>query len=177
MSLSSSFLARLEAEFPEYPLAVQRWCDPDDPSIEWFLNLLLVPLEELHAVSIRAWDVAIDEYGDELIPFHLTTVSPESSAKYFAKQLEADRRKRFSAEVGAQRKVRAMRPVQRLDLSSNWWRDPKTQVEQATPATFVSDSPIQTQTTVASILAQTVTLQQDELALLSIAASNYALAA
>lgn len=85
------FLARLEDEFPIYPVDVEPYTR-EDPTIAYFVHVLEVPVEELTRVAHRAWDLAAEVFGDEPIPFHLTTIDPEQSAEYFPDALEAFRR-------------------------------------------------------------------------------------
>lgn len=82
------FLHRLRVEYPDFPLSVRPYQSPDDETIEHFIDILLVPEARLHEVGMRAWELAIDVYGDEHTPFLMTSVCPESSVEYFAKELE-----------------------------------------------------------------------------------------
>lgn len=81
------FLARLGAEYPQYPLSVRPYQSPDDETVEFFIDILLVPETQLHEVGMRAWVLADEVYGDTPVPFLMTSVSPESSIEYFADEL------------------------------------------------------------------------------------------
>lgn len=85
--LMDRFLFRLRAEYPHYPLSVRPYQSPDDESVECFIDILLVPHALLHAVGMRAWELADEVYGNAPVPFLMTSVSPESSAKYFGDTL------------------------------------------------------------------------------------------
>lgn len=82
------FLEVLRAEYPDYPLSVRKYSCPDDPTIECFIDILLVPTDRLHDVAWQAWGLAEEVYGDEPTRFLMTTVDPESSAEHFAEELD-----------------------------------------------------------------------------------------
>lgn len=86
--LLDRFVDRLRAEYPHFPLSVRPYQSPDDPTIELFIDILLVPEAQLHEVGMRAWELANEVYGDAHAPFLMTSVCPESSVEYFAKELE-----------------------------------------------------------------------------------------
>jgi hypothetical protein len=83
-----AFCRALERELPpEYVVSVRPYRCMDDASITHFINILMVPNDRLHSVVWRAWELADSIYGDEPVRFLMATVNPESSEKYFAKEL------------------------------------------------------------------------------------------
>jgi hypothetical protein len=86
MSTFQSFLDRLRAEWPAHPIVVRPYHRPEDPSITGFAYVLDVPVDLLSKISRRAWRLAFEIYGDEPIPFHLSTVDPKASAIHFASE-------------------------------------------------------------------------------------------
>ena len=91
MSTFQSFLDRLRAEWPAYCVVVRPYHRPEDPSITTFAYVLDVPVALLSKISRRAWRLAFEIYGDEPIPFHLSTVDPEASAIHFASESASTR--------------------------------------------------------------------------------------
>lgn len=89
--LLERFLSRLRTEYPSYPLVVLPY-SREDPTIEYFIHLLDVPIEELSRVLHHAWELAFEVFGEETIPFHLTPMDPEISAESFPEALEEHRR-------------------------------------------------------------------------------------
>jgi hypothetical protein len=88
-----TYLSRLRQEFPRYVLVVEPFRNPDEEPIEHFLHLLEVPEDDLLSSSGRALEIAFDMYGDDPLPFHLTSLDPEISRQYYATALEEARRK------------------------------------------------------------------------------------
>lgn len=101
------YLQRLREEFPDYVVACFPYRSPDDEAIEHFLHVLDVPEDELTPVTYRAFDLALELYGEINFPFHLTTVSPSISAEYFPEQLAAAGR--GWVPVAVQRPIGALR--------------------------------------------------------------------
>jgi hypothetical protein len=91
--LLDQFLARLRAEYPSYTPFVQPW-RRDDPDIEYFIDLLNVPIDVSITVAFRTLDLAHEVYGEVPIPFHIAPLDPEQSAKYLPQALEDERKRR-----------------------------------------------------------------------------------
>jgi len=85
------YLRRIRREFPDYIVAARPYQSPDDETIAHFLHLLDVPEDDLGPATRRALEIAFDAYGEDPLPFHLTTVDPETSRKFFPKEFEAAR--------------------------------------------------------------------------------------
>lgn len=90
-SLMDRFLERLRQAYPEYPISVQRYSSPDDPTIEYFIDILLVPDEKLHDTNWDAWGLAEEVYGEQSMPFLMSAVNPETSAEHAADDLSRGR--------------------------------------------------------------------------------------
>jgi hypothetical protein len=80
-------VSRLREAFPCYVVAVRPYCSPDDPLIEYFIDILQVPDDDLCPASEKAWNLAFELLGDAPVFFLMTTVGRENSAKFFAKEL------------------------------------------------------------------------------------------
>ena len=81
------FLDRVRSEWPGYPVSIRPWVSEDDPSIRYFIDILNVPEREHSRVEDRAWKLAFEIYGEQSIPFHMTTCDPATSATYFPDQV------------------------------------------------------------------------------------------
>ncbi len=77
--LLDQFIHIVRAQFPAYRVKVQDW-STDDHGIRHFVHVTRVPRDRLAAVEDRCWDIAMEIYGAEPIPFLLTAVSPETEA-------------------------------------------------------------------------------------------------
>ena len=80
-------LVRLRAEFPNNVVAIRPYQSPDDPSIEYSIDILGVSDDDLIDVSRRAWELAFDLFGTGPVFFMMTSVDKENSAKFYAKEL------------------------------------------------------------------------------------------
>ncbi len=78
-----ALLAReIESRYRGTRIELRPTSDEEDPAIRAFLWILDVPGEKLCEVEDFAIDRALDLYGDDPLPFHVTAASPETSAKY-----------------------------------------------------------------------------------------------
>ncbi|MBI5431809.1 MAG: hypothetical protein HZA52_03145 [Planctomycetes bacterium] len=78
-----AFLATVQVRWPQYRVVVLPFTADEDPAIRHFVHLLDVPDDAYRAVSDRAWELAFDVFGDEELPFVMTTIDPDASATYF----------------------------------------------------------------------------------------------
>lgn len=74
----------LQSETPEYPVIIRPYTRIDDPGIGHFVHILGVPANKLTSVADRAWDLVFEAYDDAPVPFHLTALTPETSATFFS---------------------------------------------------------------------------------------------
>jgi hypothetical protein len=109
------FLERLRWEFEDYVVVALPYRSPDDETIEHFLHLLDVPEDDLGPATWKALEIAVEIYGEAPLPFHLTTIDPETSAKYYAKEVAAARAREAPGLVRARIGIRA--PVHELVMA------------------------------------------------------------
>lgn len=76
-------VGEIESRYPGTRVELRPTSDEEDPAIRAFLWILEVPVERLCEVEDLAIDRALDLYGDDPLPFHVTAASPETTAKYF----------------------------------------------------------------------------------------------
>ncbi len=81
------FVIRLREEFPSYVVAIRAFESPEDPSIEFFVNILRVPDDDICRTSDRAWELTSDYFGEGQLSFLMTAVDKENSSKFYAKEL------------------------------------------------------------------------------------------
>ncbi|MCC6407739.1 MAG: hypothetical protein IT453_11270 [Planctomycetes bacterium] len=77
------FLATVRARWPQYRIVAVPFTADEDPAIQHFVHLLDVPDDAYESVSDRAWELAFDLFGDEELPFVMTTIDPDTSANHF----------------------------------------------------------------------------------------------
>jgi hypothetical protein len=80
----TEILNTLRTEFPWADVLVRPHRNEDDPAIGHFVYILRTPRARLREVSLRAWEIALDHYEGKPVPFHLSAVSEERTAQYFA---------------------------------------------------------------------------------------------
>lgn len=79
-----SLRAQINQSLPGFDVVISDFASEDDPSIKHFVNILDVPEDRLHDVAARALEIAFEIYGDEPLPFHLTTVDRATSSSHFS---------------------------------------------------------------------------------------------
>jgi hypothetical protein len=80
----------IESHFPGTIVVIERCPSPDDPDIDWLLDVLNLPLERHRELTMFAMRLGDELFGEGGLPFLTGGVTPEWTALHYAKYLQGE---------------------------------------------------------------------------------------
>ena len=80
----------VEKRFPGTLVVISPCPSPDDPDIDWMLDVLNLPLEQHRELMSFTTRLSDELFGEYVCPFLVGGVSPEQTAIEYAKYLQGE---------------------------------------------------------------------------------------